>query len=84
MNFNISRDNTFTLSHTFMSEITLYVAQSHNSYFLKNDDFFRGSGVVYNYIHCIYYIFFIPICYSALFFLLKCENVKMMQIMYKS
>lgn len=84
MNFNISRDNTFTLSHTFMSEITLYTAQSNNSYFLKNDDFFRGSGVVYNYIHLYILYFFIPIYYLALFFLLKCENVKMMQIMYKS
>ena len=84
MNFNISNDNTFTLSHTFMSEITLYTAQSHNSYFLKNDDFFRGSGVVYNYIHSIYYIFFTPIYHLAIFFLLKCENVKIMQIIRKS
>ena len=71
MNFNISRDNTFTLSHTFMSEITLYVAQSHNSYFLKNDDFFRGSGVVYNYIHCIYYIFFYTDMLFGSLFLVK-------------
>ena len=41
-----------------MSEISPHTAQIPKSYFLKNDDFLGVSGVVYNYIHSIYYIFF--------------------------
>ena len=36
-----------------MSEITLYTAQSHNSYFLKKADFLGGIGVDNNYIYNI-------------------------------
>ena len=41
-----------------MSEITLHTAETPKSYFLKNRLFLGGIGVVYNYIHSIYYIFF--------------------------
>ena len=41
-----------------MSEITLHTANLPKSYFRKNDDFLGALGVVYNYIHSIYYIFF--------------------------
>ena len=41
-----------------MSEITLHTANLPKSYSRKNDDFLGALGVVYNYIHSIYYIFF--------------------------
>ena len=41
-----------------MSEINLHTAQTPKSYFLKNLLFLGDFGVVYNYIHSIYYIFF--------------------------
>ena len=41
-----------------MSEIILHTANLPKSYFLKNRLFLGVSGVVYNYIHSIYYIFF--------------------------
>ena len=40
-----------------MSEITLHTAQLQKSYSAKITDFLGDFGVVYNYIHCIYYIF---------------------------
>ena len=54
--FNISHYNTFTLSHQFLSEITLHTAKIPKSYFLKNRLFLGDFGVVYNYI--VYIIFF--------------------------
>lgn len=41
-----------------MSEITLDTAKTPKSYSSKIDDFLGALGVVYNYIHSIYYIFF--------------------------
>ena len=41
-----------------MSEISLHTAKTPKSYSRKNDDFLGDFGVVYNYIHSIYYIFF--------------------------
>ena len=56
-----------------MSEITLHTAQLPKSYSSKIDDFLGVSGVVYNYIHSIYYIFFdrytiqlFFLCYSVI------------------
>ena len=50
--------HTTTLPHIFMSEISLHTAQLLKTYFSKNRRFLGGIGVVYNYIHSIYYIFF--------------------------
>ena len=58
-----------------MSEITLHAAQTPKSYFLKIDDFLGDFGVVYNYIHSIYYIFF-AIYTIRLFF--YCYSVKVL------
>lgn len=41
-----------------MSEFFLHTAKLLKTYFSKNRDFLGGIGVVYNYIHSIYYIFF--------------------------
>ena len=41
-----------------MSEILPHTAETPKSYSRKNDDFLGDFGVVYNYIHSIYYIFF--------------------------
>ena len=41
-----------------MSEFTLHTTKMLKSYFLKNLLFLGDFGVVYNYIHSIYYIFF--------------------------
>ena len=56
--FYISHYHTTTLPHIFMSEIPLHTAQLLKTYFSKNRRFLGGIGVVYNYIHSIYYIFF--------------------------
>ena len=57
-----------------MSENTLHIVNLPKSYSRKNDDFLGVSGVVYNYIHSIYYIFFDRYT-IRLFFL--CRNVGM-------
>ena len=56
-----------------MSEINLHTAQTPKSYFTKNLLFLGALGVVYNYIHSIYYIFFdrytirlFFLCYSVI------------------
>ena len=56
-----------------MSEILPHTAETPKSYSRKNDDFLGVSGVVYNYIHSIYYIFFdrytirlFFLCYSVI------------------
>ena len=56
--FFYSNFHTSTLPHIFMSEFPLHTAQLLKNYFPKIGDFLGGIGVVYNYIHCIYYIFF--------------------------
>ena len=58
-----------------MSEIFLHTAQTPKSYFTKNADFLGALGVVYNYIHSIYYIFF-AIYTIRLFF--YCYSVKVL------
>ena len=58
-----------------MSEIILHTANLPKSYFLKNRRFLGVSGVVYNYIHSIYYIFF-AIYTIRLFF--YCYSVKVL------
>ena len=50
-----------------MSEIILHAAQTPKSYFLKIDDFLGDFGVVYNYIHSIYYIFLRYILFDSFF-----------------
>ena len=41
-----------------MSEFPFHTAQLLKTYFSKNRRFLGVSGVIYNYIHSIYYIFF--------------------------
>ena len=41
-----------------MSELTYHTAQLPKKYFAKKQHFLGDFGVVYNYIHSIYYIFF--------------------------
>lgn len=56
--FNISHYHTTTLPHIFMSEFPLHTAKLLKTYSAENRRFLGGIGVVYNYIHSIYYIFF--------------------------
>ena len=56
--FNAFDFHTTTLPHIFMSDFPLHTAQLLKNYFPKIGDFLGVSGVIYNYIHCIYYIFF--------------------------
>ena len=72
--FNISKSYIPTFLHIFMCEITIHTAQLPKSHSSKIDDFLGGIGVVYNYIHSIYYIFFDRYT-IRLFFL--CRNVGM-------
>ena len=58
MYFNISHYHTTTLPHIFMSEFSRHTAKLPKTYFSKNRRFLGDTGVVYNYIHSIYYIFF--------------------------
>ena len=53
-----------------------YVKHVHLRDSDENGDFLGVSGVVYNYIHSIYYIFFRPIYHSTLFFMWKCGSVE--------
>ena len=53
-----------------MSENILHTANLPKSYSRKNDDFLGVSGVVYNYIHSIYYIFSTDIPFDSFFFML--------------
>ena len=50
-----------------MSEILPHTAETPKSYSRKNDDFLGDFGVVYNYIHSIYYIFFRYILFDSFF-----------------
>ena len=56
-----------------MSEFFLHTAKLLKTYFSKNRDFLGVSGVVYNYIYNIYYIFFERYAIRLFFF---CESVK--------
>ena len=67
--FNTFDFHTTTLPHIFMSEFSLHTAQLFKNYFPKIGDYLGGIGVVYNYIRCIYYIFFRAIRHSTLFFM---------------
>ena len=58
-----------------MSEITLHAAQTPKSYFLKKCRFLGALGVVYNYIHSIYYIFFDRYTIRLFFY---CYSVKVL------
>ena len=56
--FNTFNYHTTTLPHVFMSQFTRLTAYSPKKYSLKKCHFLGDTGVVYNYIHSIYYIFF--------------------------
>ena len=51
-----------------MSEITLHTANLPKSYSRKNADFLGDFGVVYNYIHSIYYIISTDIPFDSFFY----------------
>ncbi len=65
--FNAFDFHTTTLPHIFMSDFPLHTAQPLKNYFLKIGDFLGEFRVVYNYIHCIYYIFFRAIRHRHIF-----------------
>ena len=56
--FYILHIHIITLSHIFMSEFSRHTAKLPETYFSKKSPILGGIGVVYNYIHSIYYIFF--------------------------
>ena len=83
--FNTFDFHTTTLSHIFMSEFLLHTAHLLKTYFPKNRRFLGGIGVVYNYIHSIYYIFFERYAIDTFFYVVvwKCgsspDNTKILK-----
>ena len=59
-----------------MSEFPLHTAQLLKNYFPKIGDFLGVSGVIYNYIHSIYYIFFERYAIDTFFYVVvwKCGS----------
>ena len=74
-----------TFLHIFMCEITLDTVQLTKSYSAKNCRFLGALGVVYNYIHSIYYIFFERYTIRLFFFIplipLECRIGRLVHVL---